>query len=139
MACGGRTSRVPGWRSMNGRLERRLADDEMPHRARPVVAVEPVAVVEADDAEQRDLHAEAHPRPDLEVERADVAPRVPHVASVEEEHTVQRVDNGKLLLETGEQHVAPARIADARGPGAVRGRVGVVVVLDLDVADELGG
>src|SRR5258705_8204412 len=61
-----------------------VADEEVSHRARTVVAVESVSVVEPDVAEQRDLEPEAYTGPHLEIEWAVFLPQVPSVSSIEE-------------------------------------------------------
>src|SRR5205814_738632 len=103
---------------MSRSLEGCLANEEVPHPLRAVITVEPVTVVEADDAEERDLHAEAGARTHLEMERVDLAEAVPCVAGVEEEHTVERMDNGKLLLDGEQLHEAAARRTHMDGNAA---------------------
>ena len=86
---------------------------------RAVVAVEPASIIESDVAEQRDLEPESDSRSELEVEGPDLAPQVPDVASVEEDHTVEGMNNGKLLLHGVEGHEVAARVTHAGVGGGV--------------------
>src|SRR5580765_2946943 len=63
-----------------------VAEQEVGPGVRAVVAVEAISVVETDVAKQGDLHAQAHAGAHLEVERLDLAPQVPGVSRIEEDH-----------------------------------------------------
>src|SRR5688572_6125448 len=96
-------------------LEGGLSEQEVTHPSRAVsevAALEPVADVEADVAEQGDLESNSGARAHLEVERASLLHQVPHVSSIEEQHTVEWMGNRKLLLQAEQRHEAPAGIAD---------------------------
>src|SRR5258706_4642620 len=69
-----------GVRPMPCPLEGSLSDEEMADELRlvsEIAAVETVAVVEADVAEQRNFEADAHTPPQLEVEGADLPEPIP--------------------------------------------------------------
>src|SRR5262245_64326692 len=85
-------------------LEAEAAEQEVRLGAWPIVAIESVAVVQPDVAQHRDLHSQTRPGAHLQVRWADLPPQVPGVAGIEEEHTVQRMDNGKLLLKCVQGH-----------------------------------
>src|SRR5262249_51690536 len=97
-------------------LEVHVAEHEMADPSCSVVAIEAVAVVEPDVAEQRDLHAEPDARAHLEPERLDLGPLVPDIAGIEEKHTVQRVGNRELLLEREQREVTASGVTDSRHP-----------------------
>src|SRR4051794_20178664 len=75
-----------------------VAEEEVRPGVRTVVAVEAISVIETDVPEQGDLHAQTDAGAHLEVERLDLSPQVPGVSRIEEDHTVERMNNGKLLL-----------------------------------------
>ena len=79
---------------------------------RTIVAIEPIAIVETDVAEQRDLEPEADAGAELEVPGLDLLPQIPGVARVQEDHSMQRMDNRKLLLDRIDGHEAAAGVAD---------------------------
>src|SRR5262245_44539096 len=95
-------------------LEVHVAEQEVPDPPWSIVAVEPIAIVEPDVAEQGDLHAETDARADLQVEGPDLAAQVPDVTGIEEKQTVQRVRNRELLLEREQREITAARVTDSR-------------------------
>src|SRR5438093_5155602 len=125
---------------------RGLADEEMADEPRPVVPLEAVAVIETDVAEQRNLEAQADPSTELEVEGSRLSEPVPGISRVEEHHTMERMGNGKLLLDRVQQHEAAARIphllerrGDLRNGGVGAGDRRVGAERDRDVVNEFLG
>src|SRR5262245_47397483 len=92
-------------------LEVHVAEHEMPDPSRSVVAMEPISVIEADVAEQRDLHPEPDARTGLEV-GLDLEAQVPDVARVEEQYTMEGMGDRELLFQREQREIASARVAD---------------------------